>query len=70
MAAVRDAGTQSPEWIAWAIAKADWFDPTIRAEDPHFGILVHELDEKRKNPEKSMAGKNRPIFYLTRAFVP
>ena len=50
--AVKSAGTENAEWIAWASAKADWYDPTIRAKDPYLGIRKHELDDAKKNPIK------------------
>ena len=56
IAAVKSAGNESPEWIAWASAKADWYDPTIRADDPYFGVRKHELDDADKNPKKRYSG--------------
>ena len=50
--AAKKAGINNAEWIAWASAKADWYDPTIRAEDPSLGVRDHESDEERKDPEK------------------
>ena len=50
--AVKAAGTKDASWIAWASAKADWFDPTIRARDPYFGDRKHEQGNDRKNPVK------------------
>ncbi|MBE6990235.1 MAG: hypothetical protein E7426_05770 [Ruminococcaceae bacterium] len=50
--AARKAGTKSAEWIAWASAKADWYDPTVCTKDPYFGVRDHEADAKRKTPEK------------------
>lgn len=40
------------EWIAWAKAKADWYDPTVSAKDPIFGERNHGDDEKNKHPVK------------------
>ena len=40
------------KWIAWAKAKADWYDPTVSAEDPVFGKRDHGADEKNKHPVK------------------
>lgn len=41
------------EWIAWAKAKADWFDPTIAAKDPFFGTRNHsESKDKKQLTEK------------------
>lgn len=48
--AVKKAGSQSAEWIAWASAKADWYDPTIRAKDPYLGVRVHESEGKKQEP--------------------
>ena len=31
---MKASGKASEEWIEWATAKANWLDPTIRAEDP------------------------------------
>ena len=39
----------SKEWIAWAKAKADWFDPTVAKEDEIFGIRHdHTKNEQRE----------------------
>ncbi len=40
------------EWIAWAKAKADWYDPLVSAKDPIFGERDHGDDEKNKHPVK------------------
>ena len=41
------------EWIAWATAKADWFDPTVAAKDPFFGTRNHrESKDKKQLTEK------------------
>lgn len=37
------------EWIAWAKAKADWYDPTMETVDPIFGKRDHS---KPDDPEK------------------
>ena len=39
---------ETEEWIAWARAKADWFDPTIAAKDKFFGKRQHNKPEKEK----------------------
>ena len=52
ISAMKAAGKASPEWIEWATAKADWLDPTIRAEDPYFGVREHEQSEEDKKPKK------------------
>lgn len=41
-------GSASEEWIAWVRAKADWYDPTVAAEDEFFGIRNHEESPERK----------------------
>jgi hypothetical protein len=30
---ISDAGLRSPEWLAWARNKADWYDPLVDADD-------------------------------------
>ena len=41
------------EWLAWATAKADWFDPTVAAKDPFFGTRNHrESKDKKQLTEK------------------
>ncbi len=40
------------EWITWAKAKADWFDPTISGPDPVFGKRNHSSDQNDKIPTK------------------
>ncbi len=52
IAAMRAAGKASAEWIEWATAKADWLDPTIRAEDPFLGVRQHEQSEEYKRLKK------------------
>lgn len=39
------------EWIEWAKAKADWYDPTIAKEDEFFGRRAHEKDADKKRLE-------------------
>ena len=36
------------EWIEWAKAKANWFDPTIAKDDEFFGKREHERDAEKK----------------------
>lgn len=49
MAAAAEAnGSASEEWIAWARAKADWYDPTVAATDAFFGKRKHEESEDKK----------------------
>ena len=38
------------EWIVWAKAKADWYDPTMEKVDPIFGKRNHS---NPKEPEKT-----------------
>ena len=40
------------EWILWAKAKADWYDPTIAAKDEFFGEREHEKSKEDKKLEK------------------
>lgn len=40
------------DWIAWAKAKADWYDPTVAATDPLFGKRNHSADPNSKTPTK------------------
>ena len=44
-----DISDEQKEWIAWAKAKADWYDPTMDVTDPIFGKRNHK---KPKEPEK------------------
>ena len=50
--AVKASGSKSSDWIEWANAKADWYDPTIGVEDPYFGIRRHSQDSDQKTPKK------------------
>lgn len=36
------------EWIEWAKAKADWYDPTVAKEDAFFGKREHQKDTEKK----------------------
>ena len=47
-----DLDEKTLEWIAWAKAKADWYDPTVSANDPVFGERKHGADAKEKTPVK------------------
>ena len=40
------------EWITWAKAKADWYDPTVAAKDEFFGEPKHEKSKEQKKLEK------------------
>lgn len=48
-----DADTQ---WIAWAKAKADWYDPTIAATDEFFGKRDHGEDAQQKALKEQRSG--------------
>lgn len=60
IAAIEAQGLQDEEtvqWLAWAKAKADWYDPIVSAEDPLFGKRRHGADAENKRPkEKSWYG--------------
>ena len=47
-----DNESKITEWIMWAKAKADWYDPTIAAKDEFFGERKHEENQERKKLEK------------------
>ena len=49
---MKASGKASEEWIEWATAKANWLDPTIRAEDPYFGVREHAQSEEYKKLKK------------------
>ncbi len=42
---------KTAEWIEWAKAKADWYDPTVAKVDVYFGKREHEKDEEKKKLE-------------------
>ena len=44
--------SETLDWIAWAKAKADWYDPTVAAADPLFGKRNHSADPNSKTPTK------------------
>lgn len=48
VATVENNGTVDAEWVAWAKAKADWFDPTVAATDDFFGKRDHEKSAEQK----------------------
>lgn len=50
--AVKNSGCKSDDWIAWASAKADWYDPTVSGKDTYFGIREHTNDADQKAPKK------------------
>jgi hypothetical protein len=39
------------EWMEWAKAKADWYDPTIARDDEFFGKREHKKDADQKKLE-------------------
>lgn len=41
------------DWIVWAKAKANWFDPLIAREDFILGVRNHGDSEEKKKPQKS-----------------
>lgn len=43
---------ESEEWITWANAKANWFDPTVASKDSFFGVRQHGKTAKDKELEK------------------
>lgn len=47
-----DNDSEISEWITWAKAKADWYDPTVAAKDEFFGEREHEKSKEQKKLEK------------------
>ena len=47
-----DNDSEILEWITWAKAKADWYDPTVAAKDEFFGEREHEKSKEQKKLEK------------------
>lgn len=47
-----DNDSEIAEWIMWARAKADWYDPTVAAKDEFFGEREHEKSKEQKKLEK------------------
>ena len=43
--------SETEEWIQWARAKADWYDPTVAREDDLFGVRKHENTPEKKKLE-------------------
>lgn len=39
---------EQAEWVEWAKAKADWYDPTIAKVDDFFGKREHDKPEEKK----------------------
>lgn len=55
IAAVESSGTLDPkkmEWVEWAKAKADWYDPTIARKDEFFGKRDHNKNADQKKLER------------------
>lgn len=52
VAAAEANGAASEEWIAWAKAKADWYDPLIAATDEYFGKRDHKETPEKKEPRE------------------
>lgn len=48
VAAAEQNGTADVEWVAWAKAKADWYDPTVAARDKFFGKRNHKESAEKK----------------------
>ena len=48
VAAAEKKGDASAEWIAWAKAKADWYDPMVGVKDVVFGKRNHKESAERK----------------------
>lgn len=52
VAAKSDLNDAEKEWVEWATAKADWYDPTVSAVDPVFGKRDHGENAEKKRPTK------------------
>lgn len=52
VAAAEANGSASEEWIAWAKAKADWYDPLVAATDEYFGKRNHKEAPEKKEPRE------------------
>ena len=61
--AMIDSGNEdiTPEWIEWALKKADWYDPSIATEDEYLGKCQHEKSAEEK--EKSLQDSIRKSWY-------
>lgn len=51
----------TPEWIEWALKKADWYDPSIATEDEYLGKRQHEKSAEEK--EKFLQDSIRKSWY-------
>ena len=60
---IADSGNEdiTPEWIEWALKKADWYDPSIETEDEYLGKRQHEKSAEEK--EKSLQDSIRKSWY-------
>ena len=47
-----DNDSKISEWIMWAKAKADWYDPTVAVKDKFFGEREHKKSKEQKKLEK------------------
>lgn len=56
VAAAEANGSATEEWIAWAKAKADWYDPLVAATDAYFGKRNHKEDLEKKEPRERWSG--------------
>lgn len=52
VAAEEQKGSADATWIAWAKAKADWYDPTIATIDRFFGRRIHKRSAEQKEIHK------------------
>lgn len=61
--AMIDSGNEdiTPEWIEWALKKADWYDPSIATEDEYLGKRQHEKSAEEK--EKFLQDSIRKSWY-------
>ena len=40
------------EWVEWATAKADWYDPTVSREDEFLGVRDHTKEADEREPKR------------------
>ena len=61
-----DSGNEdiTPEWIEWALKKADWYDPSIATEDEYLGKRQHEKSAEEK--EKSLTRQYQKELVLVK----
>lgn len=57
------------QWLIWAKAKADWYDPTISAYDAFFGKRKHSEPPERKTPTPGSAVHVFFSFLLKHGFA-